>query len=146
VPEIVLSTHGRYVFAQAGGGWELRERVDLRRRARWAIAAALFGAAAVLWDRTRSPFAIALAAMQLLAGLRTKGRCLVIRDAEIAWGYAGDDPMRSASWPRSRIACVVVERENRLADAKLRRRESVRETETCTPRRSRSQANRPPVR
>jgi hypothetical protein len=128
VPEIVLSTHGRYVFAQAGGGWELRERVDLRRRARWVIAAALFGAAAVLWDRTRSPFAFALAAlgaMQLLAGLRTKGRCLVIRDAEIAWGYAGDDPMRSAAWPRSRIACVFVERGSRLADPKLRRRESV---------------------
>jgi hypothetical protein len=121
-----MSTHGRYVLAQSGGGWEVRERVDMRRRARWVVGGALLGAAAMLWDRTRHPFAMAFAvlgAIQILSGLRTRSRCLVIRDADVAWGYAGADPAGFARWPRSRIAGVVVERTSRLADPKLRRRQ-----------------------
>jgi len=128
VAELVLSNLGRYVFVQSGGGWELRERVDARRRARWAIGGLLIGAAAVVWDQARHPFALALAlfgAGLVLSGLRTKGRRLVIRDAEIAWGYSGEEPVRSALWPRARIACVLVERGSRLADPKLRRRAPV---------------------
>lgn len=125
MPEVVLSTHGRYELAQRGGSWELRERVEARRRARWAIGGLLLGAAAVIWDATRHPFAVApglLGAALVIAGLRKKGRRLVIRDSEIAWGYTGDDPLRSGLWPRARIGSVRIEIGTRLADPKLRRR------------------------
>ena len=128
MPDLVLATHGRYAIAHSGGGWELRENVDARRRARWAVGGLLLGAAAVIWDRAHHPFAFApalLGAGLVIAGLRKKGRRLVIRDTEIAWGYTGDDPVRTAVWPRARIAAVVVERGNRLADPKLRRRTPV---------------------
>jgi hypothetical protein len=128
VPEILLSSHGRYVFAQSGGGWELRERVDARRRARWAIGGALLGAGAVLWGRTQHPFAVALGslgAVLIVSGVRTKGRRLLIRGGEMSWGYTGEEPLRSTPWPHSRIDSVVVERGSRLADPKLRRRQSV---------------------
>jgi hypothetical protein len=125
VPEIVLSTHGRYELAQRGGGWELRERVEARRRARWAVGGLLLGAAAVIWDATRHPFAFApalLGAALVIAGVRKKGRRLVIRDTEIAWGYTADEPLRSGLWPRARIGSVRIEIGSRLADPKLRRR------------------------
>lgn len=128
MPDLVLATHGRYAFAQSGGGWELRENVDARRRARWAVGGLLLGAAAVIWDRAHHPFAFALALLGaglVIAGLRNRGRRLVIRDAEIAWGYTGDDPVRTAVWPRTRIGSVVLERGSRLADPKLRRRAPV---------------------
>jgi len=128
VAEIVLSTHGRYVIAQSGGGWEVRERVDVRRRARWAVGGVLLGVAAMLWDRARHPIAVAVAALgaiQVLSGLRTRGRCLVMRDGEIAWGSTGGDPAGFARWPRARIGCVIVVRSSRLADPKLRRRQPV---------------------
>jgi hypothetical protein len=125
VPEIVLSTHGRYELAQSGGGWELRERVAARRRTRWAVGGLLLGAAALIWDATQHPFAFApglLGTALVIAGLRKKGRRLVIRDTEIAWGYTGDEPLRSALWPRARIGSVRIEIGSRLADPKLRRR------------------------
>jgi hypothetical protein len=128
VPDLVLATHGRYVFAHSGGGWELRENVDARRRARWVVGGLLLGAAAVIWDRAHHPFAFAPALLGVglvIAGLRKKGRRLVIRDAEIAWGHTGDDPVRTAVWPRARIASVLLERGSRLADPKLRRRAPV---------------------
>lgn len=127
MPEIVLSTHGRYELSQSGGGWELRERVEARRRARWAIGGLLLGAAAVIWDATRHPFAFGpglLGAALVIAGLRKKGRRLVIRDTEIAWGFTGDEPLRSGLWPRARIGSVRIEIGSRLADPKLRRRVS----------------------
>jgi hypothetical protein len=125
MPDLVLATHGRYAFAHSDGGWELRENVGARRRARWAVGGLLLGAAAVIWDRAHHPFAFApalLGAGLVIAGLRNRGRRLVIRDAEIAWGYTGDDPVRTSVWPRTRIGSIVVERGSRLADPMLRRR------------------------
>ena len=123
--DLVLSTHGRYAFAYSGGGWELRENADARRRARWAVGCLLPCAAAMIWDRAHHPFAFApavLGAGLVIAGLAKKGRRLVISDAEIAWGHIGDDRVRTAVWPRTRIGSVILERGNRLADPKLRRR------------------------
>jgi hypothetical protein len=125
VPEIVLSTHGRYELVQTGGGWELRERVEARRRVRWTLGGLLLGAAAVISEATHHPVAAApavLAAALVIAGLRKKGRRLHVGDTEISWDHTGDDPARALSWPRARVASVRLERGSRLADPKLRRR------------------------
>lgn len=128
MPEIVVSSYGRYELVQSGGGLELRESVEARRRARWAVGGMLLGAATVIWQGTGQPFAVApaiLGAALVIAGLRKKGRRLLIADTEIAWGYTGDDRARSTAWPRAEVGCVHLSRGSRLADPKLRRRRPV---------------------